>query len=105
MSKDRSLPLHPVVGDLIRLRPERITEYMTASKLAGYKWDPYLTREVVRVDGFAPGGGDRLFVDGPPFCFLPRDVKIEMTEAQRREMLLGRGWSHYKVKGIWRAPR
>lgn len=106
MGKDKSLPSHPVVGDRIKLKSERITEYTDACKLAGYStFDAYATHEVIRVDQYAPGGGNRLFVKVPPFCFLPRDVELQMTDAERREMLLGHGWRHDRTRGTWSSPR
>ncbi len=99
------MPLHPVVGDLVKLKSERISAYEHAAGLARYSFDPYATRKVTRVDPFAPGGGDRLYVDGAPHMFLPRDVKIVSTPAERREMLLASGWTHDPKSDEWRKPR
>ncbi len=101
-----NLPHQPQVGDKVRLKAERITPYMAASKIAGYDLDPYAVREVVGRDPFAPGGGDRLHVQGAPFMFLPRDVTLAWsTELERREMLLGRGWKFEEKTETWKAPK
>lgn len=93
VAKDKTLPTRPVVGDRIRLNEEHMTEVMKAAKLAGYDFDEYAVRVVVRIDQWAPGGGSRLFVDGPPHCFYPRQVKLAWnTELERREALVKRGW-------------
>jgi hypothetical protein len=97
MSKDKSLPSRPVVGDKIRLRPERMAAYKLAADLAGYSFDPYAIREVVRIDPHAAGGGNRLWVQGEPHMFLPRDVQLAWnTDGERAEMLKARGWTYVK---------
>lgn len=108
MKKDKALPHGPVTGDRIRLKPERMKEYSKACAVAGYAdFDPYAIHEVTRVDHFAPGGGDRLFVEKPPHCFRPADVMLAWNlEQERKEMLLARGWQHIvKPEGeSWLAP-
>ena len=87
------LPHQAQVGDRIRLKPERMQEYNDACKLAGYEYDPYAIRLVTREDKYNPGGGRRLFVDGPPHCFSASDVNLAWnTEDERREELRRRGW-------------
>lgn len=86
MPKDRTLPHNPVVGDKIRLKAEHITSVMQAAEQAGYDVDPYAIRTVTRKDPWAPGGGERLFVEGTPHCFLPRQVVLAWnTDEERRE--------------------
>jgi hypothetical protein len=105
MPRDRNLPTQPVAGDRIKLKSERITAYQQASKLAGYDFDPYAIREVLRVDPFAPAGGSRLFVDGAPHCFLPRDVTLQWnTDDDRKSMLLAKGWTSDPRTGKWSPP-
>lgn len=105
MPRDRSLPIQPVAGDRVKLKAERITEYQQASKLAGWDdFDAYATREVTRVDPWASGGGSRLYIEGPPFMFLPRDVNLTLGDKERAAMLLARGWSYDKKEDKWRAP-
>ena len=107
MPKDRALPTQPVAGDLIRVKPESMKELAKACEAAGYAVDLYAIREVTRVDHWAPGGGNRLFVDGAPHCFLPRDGRLAWNlEADRKEMLLKRGWKHEVTAAgeSWLAP-
>ena len=88
------LPPQAQVGDRIRLKPERITAYKEACERAGYEFDPYAIRVVIREDKYAPGGGRRLFVEGAPHCFTSTDVKLAWnTEDERREELRRLGWS------------
>jgi hypothetical protein len=104
-SKDRSLPTRPVAGDRIRLKPERMKDYVSAGEAAGYEYDPYAIREVIRVDPWAAGGGNRLFVDGAPHCFLPRDVVLAWdTDNERKAMLAQRGWLYDERRDRWLAP-
>jgi hypothetical protein len=104
--RDKALPVRPVTGDRIRLRPERMKAYEVAAKLAGYDFDLYAVRTVTRVDGFAPGGGERLFVNGAPHCFLPRDVNLAWnTDGERREMLLAAGWRVDEKSGDLLKPK
>jgi hypothetical protein len=77
------------VGDLVRLKSERIGAYQEACRLAGWtEADLYAPKLVTREDNFAPGGGTRLFFDGPPFCYASVDVKLAWnTVAERLEGL------------------
>ena len=105
--KDKALPAQPVAGDRIRVKPEEMVLLATACAAAGYAVDLYAIREVIRVDPFAPGGGNRLHVDGPPHMFLPRQVRLAWnTEEERREMLRARGWRHIVTPAgeSWLAP-
>lgn len=87
------LPKHPQNGDRIRLKPERMKAYDEAMALAGWNYDRYQVRTVIRQDRFASGGGRRLFVDGPPFCFGGTDVILAWnTEQERREFLRTQGF-------------
>ena len=87
------LPRHPQNGDRIRLKPERMKAYDEAMALAGWDYDRYAVRTVIRQDGFAPGGGRLLFVDGPPFCFGGTDVILAWnSDEERREFLRTQGW-------------
>lgn len=104
MSRDHTLPARPVVGDRIRLRPERMKAYAEACEQAGYDVDLYAIRTVTRTDPWARGGGRRLFVDGPPHCFLPTDVNLAWnTDGERREALIRLGWTVTK-DGMLKAP-
>jgi hypothetical protein len=88
------LPKQAQVGDRIRLKPERMEAYTAASKAAGYDFDLYAIRVVTRQDGYNPGGGRRLFVEGAPHCFASYDVNLAWnTEEERREELKRRGWA------------
>lgn len=88
------LPHQAQVGDRIRLKPERMQEYNDACKLAGYEYDPYAIRLVTREDKYNPGGGRRLFVDGPPHCFAASDVNLAWSnEEDRRKALREQGWN------------
>ena len=103
---DKGLPSQPQVGDRIRLRPEAARDMKADAEVAGFVFDPEAIRLVTRKDHFAPGGGDRLFVDGPPFCFLPRQVRLAWNEeAERVAMLVGRGWTKSEKSGNWIAPK
>ena len=44
---------------------------------------------ITREDPFHPGGGRRLFVDGPPFCFATNQVELRhgIPRTRRRVML------------------
>ena len=96
----------PTAGDMIRLKKERVKVYTDNCKAAGYDdFNPDIVHVVKRVDHFAAGGGDRLFVERAPFCFFPRDVELVLGEEERRAMLLARGWSHEKARGTWKAPK
>lgn len=104
MSKrDRSLPLHPVAGDLVKLKSERITSVIQACEAAGYEVDPYAIRTVTRVDPYAAGGGQRLYVEGAPHMFFPRDVSLAWnTDDERKKMLVARGWEPDPKSGEWK---
>lgn len=87
------LPRQAQVGDRIRIKPERIDAYKLACARAGWDVDFYAIRTVIREDPYQPGGGRRLFVDGPPFCFGGTDVVLAWnTEGERREELRRQGW-------------
>jgi hypothetical protein len=88
------LPRQPQIGDRIRLKTEKITSYTEACKIAGYDdFDAYAIRTITREDPYNPGGGRRLFFDGPPFCFSSQDVRLAWsTEDERRLELRKLGW-------------
>lgn len=88
------LPREPQVGDIIRLKADMAPQFREACKLAGWPdIDPHAVREVIRIDTFNPGGGKRLFVEGPPFAFSSRDVALAWTDTEeRRKMLKSKGW-------------
>ncbi len=87
------------------MKAERMTAYQEAGKLAGYDFDPYAIREVTRIDPFAPGGGERLYVEGPPHMFLPRDVSLCWnTDDDRKGMLLAKGWTYNTKRDLWEIP-
>lgn len=87
------LPKQAQVGDRIRLKDERVFEYAQACEQAGYSADLRAIRVVTREDKYAPGGGRRLFFEGPPFCFTAGDVTLAWnTEQERREALRAQGW-------------
>lgn len=87
------LPKAPQVGDRIRLKPERINEYVNAANQVGWTFDAYRVVSVTREDKWSPGGGRRLFFEGIPFCYAAHDVILGWnTEGERREELRRRGW-------------
>jgi hypothetical protein len=87
------LPPQPQVGDRIRLKEEKVFEYTQACEAAGWTLDLNAIRIVIREDKFNPGGGRRLFVEGPPFAFASMDVQLAWnTEDERRRELRRRGW-------------
>ena len=88
------LPRQAQVGDRIRLKPERMVEYAAAIKKAGWgDVNLYAVRTVTRKDNFSPGGGARLFVEGPPHCFGATDVILAWnSDLERREFLRTKGW-------------
>lgn len=103
--RDKELPAQAVVGDRIRLKAERIRDYEQACKAAMHSFDPYAIRTVTRTDHYAPGGGDRLFVEGAPHCFKRADVSIAWnSEDERKEMLRVRGWTYVAEEGRWVEP-
>ena len=102
---DKSLPYQPQVGDRIRLKPQAAKDMAKDAAAAGYVFDPEAIRTVTRKDPWAPGGGDRLFVDGPPHCFLVRQVTLAWNrEEERVAMLVGRGWTKNPESGNWVRP-
>lgn len=87
------LPRQPQVGDRVRLKENCFVQYIESCKRAGWDFDPYVIRTIVREDKFNPGGGRRLFVEGPPYCFASTDVKLAWSsEDDRRRELRKRGW-------------
>jgi hypothetical protein len=88
------LPTAPQVGDIIRLKADLAPEFKRDCELAGWPdIDPHAVHVVVRKDKWNPGGGERLFVDGPPFAFRSCDVALAWkTEDERRQMLKSKGW-------------
>lgn len=90
------LPRSPQVGDLVRLNGERRVAVTQACNAAGWPIDPFAAREVIRADPFNPGGGRRLFVDGPPFAFTPMQVELAWKDgpqcAERRKAIAAKGW-------------
>jgi hypothetical protein len=105
MAKDKELPRQPVVGDLIKLKPERMRAYREASALAGYVFDEYAIRTVIRTDPFGLGGGRRLVVEGAPHMFAAADVNLAwVDDKQRAAMLLSKGWTKDEKSGRWSAP-
>ena len=88
------LPTQAQVGDRIKLKADRIFEYVQACEQAGYSgFNPDAIRTVTREDKYNPGGGRRLFFDGAPHCFSANDVTLAWnTEEERRAELKRRGW-------------
>lgn len=87
------LPPQPQVGDRIKLKDDRIFDYVQACESVGWAFDPKAIRVVTREDKYNPGGGRRLFFDGPPFCFASSDCTLAWnTEHERRRELRKRGW-------------
>lgn len=86
--KTDKLPRTPLVGDRIKLKEEVHYRWTCETKACGWNLDPYAIREVIREDGFGPGGSRRLFVDGPPYAYSPQDVKLAWnSDQERREAL------------------
>lgn len=81
----KELPATARVGDRVRLKPERIKAYQDACNAAGWTdFDPYSTKTILREDSFSPGGGYRLFFDGPPFCYASADVQLAWNSTEER---------------------
>ena len=78
------LPRSPLVGDKVRVKPERISVLAKACELAGYDVDLYAVLTITKEDPFGPGGGRRLYVEGAPHMFSPSDV-ILAWDAQCEE--------------------
>jgi hypothetical protein len=88
------LPFQPQVGDRIKLKESVRSAFVADCRKAGWDVDPDAIRIVTREDPFNPGGGRRLFVDGPPFCFATNQVELAWnTEDERRDMLKADGWA------------
>jgi len=87
------LPSRPQVGDRIKLKPSKALAYRTACEAAGWELNTDAIRVVVRADPYLPGGGRRLFVDGPPTCLSERDVDLAWNnDDERRQALRALGW-------------
>lgn len=87
------LPRAAQVGDRVRLKDDLVVAYVEACEAAGWSFNPATIRTITRQDNAIPGGGRRLFFDGPPFCFGERDVVLAWnTEDERREALRREGW-------------
>lgn len=87
------LPHQPQVGDRIKIKPGVASAFVADCLKSGWDVDPDQIRTVTREDPWNPGGGRRLFVDGPPFAFSSMQVELAWnTEDERREMLRARKW-------------
>ena len=89
------LPAAIVTGDRIKLRPdaELRQAFVNDCRKVGWDVDPDAIRIVTREDKWNPGGGRRLFVEGPPFAYSSVTVCLAWnTEKERREFLRGKGW-------------
>lgn len=88
------LPHQPQVGDRIKIKRDLATAWVSDCASAGWDVDPDEIRTVTRDDPFNPGGGRRLFVDGPPFAFSTNQVELAWNSPEeRREMLKADGWA------------
>ena len=87
------LPHQPQVGDRIKIKEGHRSALTEDCRRAGWDVDADAIRTVTREDPWNPGGGRRLFVDGPPFAFSSMQVELAWnTEDERRAMLQRRGW-------------
>ena len=89
------LPKEIVAGDRIKLRddPSMRQAFVTDCRKAGWEVDPDAIRIVIRDDKWNPGGGRRLFVEGPPFAYSSQMVCLAWSREQdRRDMLRAKGW-------------
>ena len=89
------LPKEIVTGDRIKLRddPELRQAFVSDCRKAGWNVDPNAIRVVTSQDKWNPGGGRRLFVEGPPFAYSSTMVCLAWnSENARREFLRGKGW-------------
>ena len=89
------LPAAIQPGDKIKLRPDvnMRRAFVSDCRKAGWDVDPDAIRVVVRQDKYNPGGGKRLFVEGPPFAYSSQMVCLAWnSETERREFLRAKGW-------------
>lgn len=90
------LPRSPQVGDKVRINPTHRNAIVTACQAAGWDIDVDEVRTVLREDPYCPGGGRRLFVDGPPFAFAAMQVELAWPDGPqsdaRRKAITERGW-------------
>lgn len=87
------LPHQAQVGDRIRIKESHRSALEADCVKARWSVDVDAIRTVTREDPFNPGGGRRLFVDGPPFAFSSQQVELAWnTEDERREMLRRNRW-------------
>lgn len=88
------LPHQPQVGDRIKIKESHRRALEEDCTKAGWAVDVDAIRTITREDPWNPGGGRRLFVDGPPFAFSSTQVELAWnTEDERREMLRARRWA------------
>lgn len=90
------LPRSPQVGDMVRIKESHRNDIVTACRAAGWHVDVDEVRTILREDPFSPGGGRRLFVDGPPFAFTPMQVELAWKDGpqspDRRKAIEAKGW-------------
>lgn len=96
MPKSDGLPRQPLPGDRIVVKESARNQLAQDCKDAGWLIETTQVRVVVRTDPFGPAGSRRLFVDGPPFAFNPRDVQLAWKEGpqspERQKALREKGW-------------
>ena len=89
LNEVEALPNTVRVGDRIKIKEECAREIAEACKKADWGVNLGAIRVVTRIDNWAPGGGDRLFVDGPPFAFLRNQVQLAWNSDDERRAGLG----------------
>lgn len=93
VNEEVPLPTQALVGDRVKLKPEKVAEFKRACEAAGWR-DVSATLErpktVLREDNYNPGGGRRLFFDGPPYCYGSSDVVLAWSSVGERRAALKR---------------
>lgn len=92
LASDRPEPLPKTffVGDRFKLKDGIADIVWRDCKLAGWTIDRSKTWTVTRIDDWCPGGGKRLWVDGPPHMFASRHVQLAWSSDEERRKALGK---------------
>lgn len=85
MIDDGELPGTPRVGDRVKLKESRLSDYIEACRKAGWgDANLHEAKTVTREDDNNPGGGYRLFFEGRPFCYASADVVLAWNSTDER---------------------